>query len=62
MRAVREGWWSRWGEHFCGRRIKKGFIRRVRGSRMNLCGDFGRRWGLSFAKYEPRGDAVVLVG
>ena len=38
MRAVREGWWSRWGEHFCGRGIKKGFIRRVEGSRMNLCG------------------------
>ena len=42
--AAREGWWSRWGEHFCGRGIKKGFIRRVRGSWMNLCGDFGRCW------------------
>ena len=90
--AVREGWWSRWGEHFYDQGIKKGFIRRVRGSRMNLCGvlrggvvayrlrstsqgatpwclsvrpsvdDFGRRWGLSFAEYEPWRDAVVLVG
>ena len=25
-------------------------------------GDFGRRWGLSFAEHEPGCDAVVLVG